>query len=82
MKDSIKDIPCLQYTDIPNFLQKVHRELRIFSAGGDYFIAISDEDRTMLFRYCISGGFEMTHPKITKAIAKLCSAFQQETSQP
>jgi hypothetical protein len=60
--------------------QEEHNSFEILAKGGDYFISLTDEltGKSMLYRYCIDGGFEMSHPKTTRAIADLHRAFVEE----
>lgn len=71
----------MMYTDHPGSVSEIHREFEIFAKGGDYFLCLSDERQSVVFRYCISGGFEGTHPKTTAAIAELYRAFVEENKE-
>jgi len=71
----------LEYKDHPGSPFEEHRFFEIREVGSDYALFISDGKTELHFRYCISGGFEHSHPKTTAAISALHRAFVIETQQ-
>ncbi len=71
----------LEYKDHPGSIHEIHRGFEIMAAGGDYFIRLVDFNRktVVLFRFCVSGGFEHSHPETTAAVAALHKAFLKES---
>lgn len=69
----------MEYTDHPGSVFEEHRVFDITAEGtGDYYITVGDDKNLITFRYCISGGFEFSHPKTTEAIANLFRVMKEE----
>lgn len=82
VRDLKAALAALEYHDHPGSPFSEHRSFELLEAGGDYFFRISDliSMKQIHFRFCISGGFEHSHPKTMMAIAALYRALQEETN--
>ncbi len=71
----------IEYKEHPGSAFESYRAFNIIVAAGDYHLCISDSRQEIIFRFCINGGFEHSHPKTMTAIAELYRAMQEEATK-
>jgi hypothetical protein len=78
----MSDAPFLSYHEHPGSPFEKKAEFGIILGAGDYHIWCREDTATgshqALFRFCIDGGFENSHPKTMLAVSELYRAMQEE----